>query len=364
LDLYWATWAQEQFDGVRGGGKARIYQGGGGDMTAYMLHMRQMSWYYFGLAGPSNFYCGQLTALTSSYRPPTVVESIALDPNGRGRYAIHERPLGLAMTGYCRPPDYRLRTDFGGILRYSWCTPGFIMGTLMHEARPLEDWTMISSQNRWQGVVFSGDMGARIVSLVRATDDHVAMNAHWSVQDQGTLITQKLRTSEGGGPMTVWFSGPGLTNRMEEAEWVFAEAPAAYAAVRVAAGGTTWEKPKPTDNVERVAPGGAWLYCKDEWSPVIIEVAEKRDFANYAAFRKAVAALPLAFKDNVLTYRGLNGANFAFYADYSKPPMINDKPVDYAPPVAFDSPFVQSAWDSGVVTITKGAQKVVLDFNQ
>jgi hypothetical protein len=38
--------------------------------------------------------------------------------------------------------------------------------------------------------------------------------------------------------------------------------------------------------------------------------------------------------------------------------------VDYAPPKAFDSPFIQSGWDSGVVTIRKGQRRLVLDFNR
>jgi len=38
--------------------------------------------------------------------------------------------------------------------------------------------------------------------------------------------------------------------------------------------------------------------------------------------------------------------------------------VNGAPPQAFDSPFVRSKWDSGVVTITKDGRTLVLDFNQ
>ncbi len=41
-------------------------------------------------------------------------------------------------------------------------TPDFIMGSLITEARPTEDWAAISSQNRWSGVIFQGDPDARV----------------------------------------------------------------------------------------------------------------------------------------------------------------------------------------------------------
>ena len=34
LDLFWITWGQEQIDGVKGGGMARIYQGGSARTSA------------------------------------------------------------------------------------------------------------------------------------------------------------------------------------------------------------------------------------------------------------------------------------------------------------------------------------------
>ena len=43
-------------------------------------------------------------------------------------------------------------------------------------------------------------------------------------------------------------------------------------------------------------------------------------------------------------------------------PEINDVPVHYGPVKAFDSPFLQGGWNSGVVTIQKGDRKKILDF--
>ena len=111
-------------------------------------------------------------------------------------------------------------------------------------------------------------------------------------------------------------------------------------------------------------PRGRVLKCTDDYSPVIIEVARKADFSTLADFRKVVLGLPLKLESNVLTYTGLGGDRFTFFTDQSRPPQINGRPVDYSPSKVYDSPFVQSDWDSGVVTIQKGARKLVMNFNE
>ena len=59
----------------------------------------------------------------------------------------------------------------------------------------------------------------------------------------------------------------------------------------------------------------------------------------------------------------LGGDTLTFHADRSRLPEINGKPVELAPDKVYDSPFVQSEWDSGVVTIQFGDENRVLDFN-
>jgi hypothetical protein len=156
--------------------------------------------------------------------------------------------------------------------------------------------------------------------------------------------------------MRVWFSGEGLSAPSEERGWVFAEARGAYAAVRVVRGGTRW-----VDSDGPVA--GRWLYADDEYSPVVMEVAQKRDFPSSREFRAAVLDRRVELEgDHVLRFRGIHGDHFSFFADYSAPPCINDVPVNYAPARAFDSPFLQSEWNSGVITLRKGTRTAVLNF--
>ena len=352
LTLYWALWAQEQLDAVRGGGKTRCYPRSAQGGTDFI---RRAAWYYLGIGDPKFGHASMLSFVTSSWRMPAVVIDLALDPTGDA-YEIRQRRMGLTLPGHNKPPSYQMRTDFGGIYRYSYCTADFIIGSLMTEARPEEDWAAISSQNRWSGVIFRGHPNARIYPQCLTGDEPSNYNQQWAVQKKGTLITQKLKTSRHAGDMCIWFSKEGLTPPLSKDPWVFVEAPGAFAAVRAVTGSYTWQD---DPNSKR----GRWLKCSDQYTPVIIEVAGKTDFADFNAFQNAVLALPFTFKNHQLSYTALAGDDFTFYADYSQNPRINGQPVTYAPAKTFDSPFVQSLYDSGIVTIQKGARQLHLDFN-
>lgn len=349
LDLYFAYWGQEQFHGVAGGGQGRIYS----DINPKSAGLGYL---FFGVGAAPGLHCELLTAMTSTYRPSLVVVDLVRDRIGRGVYEVIQRPLGLATdSAHYQPPDYRLRTDFGGNLRYSYCTPEFILGTTMSEARPEQDWTMISSQNRRHGILFEGDPVAVISPQCEATRDHRAYNTQWSVQRKGTLICQKLTTHRGAGPMRVWFSAAGLSAPVEKDGWVLVESRGAFAAVRAVRGATHW--------VSVAQPvTGRWLNLADEFAPVILQVARKSEFPSLRAFGAAVAGQKVEINDEALSFRSLAGDRFTFPLNFVGSPTINGAPINYAPARALDSPFVQTEWNSGIVRLQKGSRTLVLNF--
>jgi hypothetical protein len=172
----------------------------------------------------------------------------------------------------------------------------------------------------------------------------------------GTLISQKLKYSKETGRVRVWFAADDLSEPTEEKNWVFSESSGAYAAVCVVRGGSHWE-----DSNSRAK--GKWLYCDDEYSPVILEVDQKSNYKSFKAFRAKVLGNPLSLAGEVLHYTGIYGDAFTFFADYSKAPTINGVRVNYAPAKVYDSPFLKAEWNSGVVHIQKGAKLLVLNFN-
>jgi len=371
LDLYWAYWAQEQIDGVSGGGKSRIYFGKGLKHSRYHGNA-PLAWFYFGIGTQPRINGHDVNAALSDYRPPAVVADIALDVEGRGRYEVRQRTQGLGEQGRTDPmvtvagrAPNKLRTDGGGILRYSYCDPAFIIGTPMTEARPLSDWVHISAQNRWQGVIFPGAHDARIVPVARPKDNWRALNAQWSVQSKGSLITQKLKYHKGAAEMLVWMSKEGLSAPVEEDGVVFVEAEGAYAAVRVPEGGFTWENGAYTAKAatgNRATRPGRVLVPKDKYAAVILEVMAKSDVKGLDAFKAKVKSTKPTMKGSILEYDTIYGDRLTFDTSFEKTPTINGKPVNYAPKKVFESPFLNADYNSGLVTITKGKLKKVLDF--
>ncbi|MCE5215743.1 hypothetical protein LLH03_01820 [bacterium] len=358
IDLFWAEWATEQIDGVHGGSKHRIYHGSGTTRAFYGL---DMSWAYFGL-GVKSRHPSMMCPLTSTYRPPLVVVDLALDAAGRGTYSSLSRRPGLNLQPRPEgvPQDtYVLDPDFGGILRYTYSTPDFVMGTSMVQPRPFEDWSAVSSQNRWEGVIFGGSPDSRLVFRGMSSPTYKTYNSHWSVQSNGVVIVQKLKTAK-RGPVgwKVWFSAD--LKRSERDGWVFAQAPRAYAACRVVRGKYHWEKAADYDE----APG-EWLVCEDELSPVLVEVARQSDYADQAAFEAQIVGNALTVEADVIRYQSRGyGQTLTFYADYSRMPEVDGKAYDFRPPKVFDSPFLQSDWNSGIVAIQKDSRKLALNFNE
>jgi len=356
LTVYWADWAQEQLNGVRGGGKSRCYQGGS-DQRGLDDGAASMGWYYLGIGRAASAHPGVMCMATSQHRLPLVVMDIALDIAGRGTYEYRSRRPGL-LAGKSSPtspsdgPEFScnaLNPDFGSIVRYTYGTPDFILGSNQVPKLASDAWAAISSQNRWQGVIFAGNPDARIFPQCVGLRNGKTYNQHWSIQNKGTLIVQKLPDricSKQAGDMRVWFA-KGL-KRSEAGGWVFVEANGALAAVRPATGGYAWDDAN-------------WLRCRDASAPVIFEVAQKKDYSGLEAFQAAVLSNPLELRDDVLTYRGNRDAGlFRLPLKSDQLPEVDGKPLELRPARTFDSPFLHEEWATGVVTIAKGSRQLVL----
>lgn len=370
LDLYWATWAQEQIDGVRGGSRARVYQGR--ESMRGDTHFRKLSWYNLGLVGPSEIKQNIFTFVTSNYRMPDVVMDMALDVEGRGDYEITQRRIGISDgTHSINIPYYGFKTD-EGLLRYSYCTPDYIMGTFECEAMnaPInageigatsKEWAMISSQNRWMGVIFEGHHSARIYAQCNLAEGtgKANYNSHWGFQKKGCMMVQKMKEeySRYATDLRIFVSDFGRNKMFEKDGWFFAEYDGAYAAVKFVSGG--YKSEYLNDNLWP----GYWLTANEKYSPAIIEVDKKGNYSNFEDFQQKVMTLNITVSDNTVEHTTLFGDKIKFYTDFSKVAEINGGAVNINPAKVMDSPFVQSDFDSGVYTIKKGARELKLDFN-
>ena len=367
LDLFWTLWAQEQIAGATGGGMSRVYPSGA--RTTYSSASTWAYW-YFGLNPSLNRspYDMDYVCLDSSYRPNPLIGKLAADAAARGVYEIEMRPLGWALPED-KYPDYRPDPAWGRIYRYTYATPDFIVGTQMYPQAALTNWCMISSQNRFHGVVY-GPRDAQLLPIPAAMGRHVktaalpstAYNGFWSMQKNGTLLTRKNRHSRYTGGMCVWFSAAGGVDHVEkDGDWHFTRCCGAYSAVRVAQGGARLVAagPKAEMPCER---NGKFLVCDNPWAVVIVETARACDFADEAAFRAKVKAASFALTSSTLDYVGIYGNRFRMLLDLDDGSTIDGEPYVKMPAWSVHSPFIKMPWLGDVAEISFSGETIRLDF--
>ncbi len=370
LDLFWATWAQEQLGGVHGGGAARMYM-------RNVISGCPLSWgyYYFGLGHPKEpFYIDNdlFTVLESDYRVPEYIVRLACEPDKRGTYTVEMRPYGLNdWTGPFKPGDYPF-LDWGGIYRYSYCTPKYILGCLMSEQLPNNTFLSTSMQNRFQGAVFASHEDAVIYVSPEFIHDDRAYNTCWNEQCEGTLISQECRYTDRTttGVMRVWLSDAGgLSNIVERQDWLFTRTEGAYAAVRFVNGAYSFELGKCETARGNWHPGfvkcvsGLWARAFERMSPVIVETATDDMFVNFDAFITAVLSCPLTVGEGALRYHSLYGHDFVFGLKEGVDSTIDGEHYVKRLPYSHKSPFVNGGWDDDKVAVTFDGDTHVIDFS-
>ena len=367
IDLFWALWAQEQIDGASGGGMSRVYTTGA---RGTFSETAVWAYWYFGL----NAFVDRVpngmdyVCLDSAYRPHPIIGKIAASAAARGVYEIAMRPLGWTLPTN-KYPDYRPDPEWGRIYRYTYATPDFIVGTLMFPQAPCDKWCMISSQNRFHGVVY-GPYDAQLLPIPEATGKHtktatiasVSYNSFWSMQKRGTLLTRKNKYASRTGRMYVWFSAAGDVDKVEkDGDWWFTKCGGAYSAVRVAKGGARLAVAGPKAEIpcERA---GKFLVCDDQWTPVIVETARACDFKDEAAFRAKVKATAFALTPSALDYTGIYGNRFHMLLNADDGSTIDGEPYVKKIDWSICSPFVKIPWLGDTAELTFGGETVRLEF--
>jgi len=64
----------------------------------------------------------------------------------------------------------------------------------------------------------------------------------------------------------------------------------------------------------------------------------------------------------ILRYTTIYNDHLTFDTSFEKTPRINGKPVNYTPQKVFESLFLNADYNRGIVTISKGDRKKVLEF--
>jgi hypothetical protein len=362
LDLAYAVIAEETLLTTRGGPKSRVkvgheYDAGMSDRGYNLL---------FNSPGREFQALGDSSRATSDYYPPPAIVNLAKDISKRGTYSFATRWPGPVAEGGGRDssdPDgilWRTLDPERSVLRCGFATPSYVLGSAGLDSRWLDDTSM---GYRWQGIVFASDPVARIGFEVKPNDknDWHGFNPFFSVQDRNVLITQRWAPvppnprSALPAYLQVYFS-PTLDEVQEEGGWIFAKDGAAFAAVKVVAGGYSWTPAwKHAETIDK--DNKAFITLTAEDSPVIVVANQASDYRDdFAAFKTAVKTQPIDCKDGVLSFAAIT------FSGPSRPGQIDGQTVNLAPSRGYDSPFIRSAWNCGLIYIRKGDDTLVLDF--
>jgi hypothetical protein len=361
LDLAYAVIAEETLLTSRGGPKSRVKVGHEYDAATdrgYDL--------LFNAPGRTFVPLGVGAHSTSNYYPPPAVVNLARDTTGRGTYAFRTRWPGPVAEGKGRSTDdpdgvlWRTLDPERSVLRCGFATPDYVLGSAGLDPKWLDDTSM---GFRWQGVVFASDPVARVgfeVLPAKQTDWH-GFNPFFSVQDRNVLVTQKWApvppnpASSRPAYLRVYFS-PTLDDVQEDGGWIFVKDGKAFAAVKVVAGGYQWTPAwKRADGLTK--DNKAFLTLGSEDVPVILVANQAADYKHdFEAFKAAVKAQPVRYQDGTLHF-----ATITFYGP-TRAGLVGGRPVNLAPPRGYDSPFIRSEWNSGLIYIRKGNDTEILDF--
>lgn len=355
LDLTYALTAQETLDnGVRGGAKSRTYSfrnsnRQGGDDRNYNL--------IFNPAGTRPLNAPQAT---SSYFPPPVVLRLGREPTARGIYSVVQRVPGVGVTE--RSGGNTIVDPNRSVVRYSFVTPSYIIGSFVHN--PDQPYVLINSHDRWQGVVFKGDVGARIAPQVTRLTQAGAVdreqrvaNGFASVQDRNVLITQRSNYLSPVFDRTayrsrtdVYFSST-LDLLEEEAGWIFVREGDAYGAVHVVNKGKDayrWLDQVPNKDRNLIT-------LTDPDAPIVIVAGEANDYGNdFGRFKSVLKAQSVHYDGITTTFAGLTflGLKRAGGDGFGAPKERT-----------FDSPFIRSSWGSGIIYLREGQAGLLLDLS-
>ena len=399
LDLMWADWAQLQIAGLRGGPKTRHHKTAGGYDS-----MSDLAIFYLGGEGKTSFNYPQ--QLLSDYAWPRIVWELALDRKGLGSFAYLSRGIGEEEPASPRPLGTE-RTVMGDtpsrFVKYTWVTPDYMLGTQMDH--PYALYNHLSTAGRWQGLV-TKDPNTRLATIALDTPEGEREGengydmelVYHSVQHKQVLITQQRRRWAQSNPD--WYPandnrydrefGLFLSNgwdRIDETDgWIFAEKKNVYVAIRIIlleaeADAKAWAKGTDSYRGNVVLRNDSYRFNNDRtilqltnrYSPILIEAGRKADHPTLESFKRMILQGELTLYRTVVTretgivvvYKSAapEMAEMVFNAaNTSDVPTIGGEYVNYEHPKVFDSPYIQSNYDSGQIEICKGDYKLNLDF--
>lgn len=356
LDLLLVDMAVDSLGGLYAGAHGRIYEREALDHAAASTYPLQ--YLYFGNVRRETIRAGTLVdALVSSYRPKPLIVDIAL--NRPSAYENRERKH-LHNTADVMPQ----RPIAGSIRKVTWYTPHYVLGTVNRQD-PYPPgcpgaWYAHHEQHNWDLTIgtrtrsrlFTHHPGNSPPEHGYWTGDIRCCCGHFFQHRQAVVALYDIPEDQPHGFIHAWLPRDAFGEVLEEGGWIFVREAGVVAALRMV-GGHQWTTDGPWKDAEVQSPGRR--------NGAVCEVGLLSDFGSFEAFRRQILSNTVAFDPQAmtLTYRSKQVGSLAI--DTRGKRQFNGRAVDLDYPT-YDCPWLKSAWDSGVVLVTKDGRSMTLDF--
>jgi hypothetical protein len=254
---------------------------------------------YIGGAYLLGSYAGDMHVVLTSYRVPEVILDIATDKRGKGCY------------------EFKGRRRKGNL--YYWVTPEYVLACAQYGS---------SLGGIGIGGVERVRYGDQKWNLSFGTDPRAVI--HSNSEGRPSQYENLLVINTGGKPLIYApLLGREFEIREVDGNWTFIKEGGAYAAIRTIKNS---------------------LY--------LLEVCLASDYSSFTHFKDDIKSNRLSGTESY-TYTSTKEDAIEFTDRIIK---VNGRSYDTSDYKLFDSPFVNSEWDSGYVIIRKGARELILDF--
>ncbi len=369
-NLLLADMSVDTLNGLYGGARGRVYEHTVLDPATSILNV--IPYLYFGIADPRpesgqtrllsfermSYWELMNESLFSSFRPMNIVCDIAMQRNSQyvnlERKHLHNTDDPLPK----EPLD-------GSIRKYTWYMPEkYILGSVQlqdpYPAGLAAGGYAKHQQHEWDFTIASGTKTKQFTHHPGAGGAHL----YWS----GDCNCKCTRTFQNKTAVLAIFDIP-LAQKyqyihaylpreefdeiVEDSGWIFARGGDVFSALYLT-GGYRWVTSGEWAGVEVISDGAK--------KASVFEVGHADTFGSFAGFINAIKKNPVLFDPSSMTLRYTSTQAGTIKINHDELRQVDGVDVDlnYA---LYDSPYMQSDWDSGVISLMYNGKKVVLNFN-
>jgi hypothetical protein len=367
LDVLFAEHAVLNLEGMLGGPACRVYRAGNeGILPVELGHNSRcdakcsgsypIMYMLFG-QGERHFYgvLGAPLLATSRYLPPVAVHGLATAGSQRGAYEFKARRPGHACRLFRSDPnaDQPLPEMFNGCV-YAWVTPDYVLGSFQEvqgkygalRSLPLTSVLRMAGSSR-RAIYTDTMLGGRKEMAAAVVD----------------CVQHKNVSMGRGSSGQAYFATEEFEEVVEKDGWIFVRAGETFATYRVIGAGYTWQ------HVDNAAVYGDFIKFDNSEAPFVLEAAQASDYSkDFLRFQADVLDNRIEQKPQGLVYescsagdKGPSAEVFVLTLRYRELPLVNGTPINLGSYNTFDSPYLNSPWDSGIVRLQFGPNRLTIN---